>query len=360
MNANGVLGSGETGIAGVTVTLPGTNGLGQSITATTTTAAGGTYSFSTDSSGNALRPGTYQIAEASPSGYLQGSNTIGTVSGTADGALVTGNKIGSIALTSDQSGINYNFGWVKPVTIAGLAYLDANADGIYDSGDTPFASVTLTLSGTNNLGQSITATTTTAADGTYTFSTDSNGKQLAPGTYKIIETTPSGYVEVSANVGTVNGSTDGTKASAGQISAIALASGQSGINYDFGLSLPAAVSGNVYLDNNRDKVFDTGDTAFANLTVHLTGIDVTGASISLTATTDVNGYYIFSGLLAGTYSVTLVPPGGIYSPEVANVGTVNSTAVGVANTSNAEIDQVVLTTGQKGLNYDFGIKGPQE
>ena len=80
---------GEPGIAGVTLTLSGTNGLGQSITATTTTAANGTYSFSTDSNGNSLRPGTYQIAETQPSGYLPGATAVGTVNGTADGTLVS-------------------------------------------------------------------------------------------------------------------------------------------------------------------------------------------------------------------------------------------------------------------------------
>src|SRR5205823_452289 len=160
---------GDTGIAGVTVSLSGTNGLGQSITATTTTASDGTYSFSTDSNSNVMRPGTYQITETHPSGYLAGATSVGTVNGSTDGTVVSSGKVGSIGLTSGQGGINYNFGEVQSVTISGTVYHDDDGSGTFDSGESGFASVTLTLSGTNGLGQSITATTTTAADGTYSF-----------------------------------------------------------------------------------------------------------------------------------------------------------------------------------------------
>jgi hypothetical protein len=359
-NGNGVFDLGEAGIGGVTVTLSGTNGLGQSITATTTTAANGAYSFSTDSGGNALLPGTYQVAETQPGGYLAGATNVGTVNGTSDGTVVATGHIGSIALTSGQNGINYNFGQVQPITIAGTVYLDANGNGVMDTGDSGFPNVTLTLSGTNSIGQSITATTTSAANGTYSFSTDSNGNLLLPGTYQITETSPSGYVEVAANVGTVNGKLDGSEASPGSISSIAMASGQNGVSYNFGLSVPASVAGYVYLDNNRDGVFNSGDSGLSNITVTLTGTDVLGHSVNLTTTTDATGYYIFTGLSAGTYSIVVTPPGGAYNPEVVNVGTVNNTSDGAANSNLVEIDQVQLSWGNSGVNYNFGLTPPLE
>jgi hypothetical protein len=359
-NDNGVLDSGEPGIAGVTITLSGTNNLGQSISATTTTASDGTYNFILDSHGNLLRPGTYQVTETAPGGYLAGATNVGTVNGTVDGSVVTSGQIGSIALTSGQSGVNYNFGEVQPVTIAGTVYLDNNGNGVMDAGDTPFANVTLTLSGTNGMGQSITATTTTAANGTYSFSTDSNGNLLMPGTYQITETKPAGYVEDAANVGTVNGTLDGTEASPGKISSIAMASGQNGINYNFGLNLPATVAGTVYIDNNRDGVFDSGDGGLSNITVTLTGTDFFGNSVSLTTTTDVNGNYSFTGLSKGTYSITVTAPGGNYTPEVVNVGTVNGATDGTPNANVVEIDQVQLTWGNAGINYNFGFSPPLE
>jgi hypothetical protein len=357
-NANGILDAGDTGIAGVTITLTGTTTGGQSVSVTTTTAADGTYSFITDSDGVPLWGGTYQLAETQPSGYLQGVNTVGTVNGTTDGTLVPVDKIGSIVTTAGQNGINYNFGEVLPVTITGgTVYLDTNTNGALDAGESGVQNVTLTLTGTNNLGQAVTVTTTTDAQGAYSFTVDSNGNSLAPGTYQITETTPAGYVQVAANVGTVNGTVNGTQASSGEISTITLNSGQNGINDNFGLSIPVAVTGYVYLDFNRNGVRDSGDGAFANQTLNLVGTDALGRSVSLTAKTDVNGYYIFSNLLAGTYEVDLVPT--IYASDAANVGTVNGVTVGEANTDTFQaLSQILLNPGDTGLDYDFGVIRP--
>jgi len=57
---------GETGIANVTLTLTGTDDLGNAVNTTTTTAANGSYTFGT------LRPGTYTINETQPAGFLDG------------------------------------------------------------------------------------------------------------------------------------------------------------------------------------------------------------------------------------------------------------------------------------------------
>src|SRR5204862_511908 len=232
-NANNPKDAGEPGIGGVTLTLSGTNGLNQAITATVITAADGSYTFSTDSNNNVLRPGTYQIVETVPSGYLTGAAAVGTVNGTADGTASSATQISSIVVTSGQNGINYNFGDVKPVTIKGLVYDDTNGNNALNSGEPGIGGVTLTLSGTNGLNQAITATVITAADGTYTFSTDSNNNQLRPGTYQITETVPSGYLTGAAAARPATGPADGTVSSATQISSIVVTSGQNGINYNF-------------------------------------------------------------------------------------------------------------------------------
>ena len=57
--------------------------------------------------------------------------------------------------------------------IHGMAYIDANGNGFYDAGDTPLAGWVIQLSGT------VGAATTTAADGTYSFTA------LPVGTYTV-------------------------------------------------------------------------------------------------------------------------------------------------------------------------------
>src|SRR5207244_1051659 len=137
-------------IAGVTLTLTGTSDQGTSITATTTTSAGGSYSFATDNSGTGIRPGTYQIVETQPSGYLARAAKVGTVNGSPDGTLVSVTQIGAIVLAEGQSGINYYFGDIKPVTLSGSVYEDTNDNGVLNSGEPGIAGATLTLSGTND------------------------------------------------------------------------------------------------------------------------------------------------------------------------------------------------------------------
>jgi hypothetical protein len=353
VNSNGVYDTGDTGISGVTVTLSGTNIQGQTVTVTTTTAADGSYSFSTDGSGNVLVPGTYQVTETPPSGYLLGKDTVGTVNGTADGTLVSLTQIGTIVLGSGQSGINYNFGNVKAVTISGLVYEDKNIVGAFATGDPGIGGVTLTLSGTNNLGVSVNVTTTTASDGTYTFSTDSSGNKLAPGTYKVTVTQPNGYLPGSATAGTVNGTGDGTVLSRTAIGSVVLSDGQSGVNYDFGEVIPVGVSGYVYVDTNHDTVKDNGETGDGHADViQLTGTDMYGNSINLTTTTDALGYYSFTNLAPGTYTVTYLNTMPPYMFEYANVGTVSGVTIGQSPAANI-ISQITLISGAAGLNYDF-------
>src|SRR5207237_4996562 len=109
---------------------------------------------------------------------------VGTVKGAVDGTALSITSIGSIVLTEGQAGANYLFGDIKPVTVSGLVYLDVNGNGGLTAGEPGIAGVTLTLTGTNDQGHAITASTTTAANGTYSFSTDSGGNVLRPGTYQ--------------------------------------------------------------------------------------------------------------------------------------------------------------------------------
>ena len=62
-NFNGIKDDDEFGIAGVEITLQGTNDLGQTVFLTATTDANGFYSFTN------LRPGTYSLHETQPSNY---------------------------------------------------------------------------------------------------------------------------------------------------------------------------------------------------------------------------------------------------------------------------------------------------
>jgi hypothetical protein len=105
-NQNGVFDAGDSGIAGVTVTLTGTNSLNQTVNLTTRTDANGFYSFL------GLLPGTYTIVEIAPSVFqgnqlVPGTETLGTLGGTPFAPL---NDFGGIVLHAGGKGTGYNFG----------------------------------------------------------------------------------------------------------------------------------------------------------------------------------------------------------------------------------------------------------
>jgi uncharacterized delta-60 repeat protein len=98
-NADGDVNFGERGIGGTSIRLTGADDLGNPIDLSQPTDADGAYLFLN------LRPGTYQITETQPAGYLQGINAVGTAGGTvaaADQFL--------IPLGPNADGLNYNFG----------------------------------------------------------------------------------------------------------------------------------------------------------------------------------------------------------------------------------------------------------
>jgi hypothetical protein len=127
-----------------------------------------------------------------------------------------------------QAAFNYNYPGPPVSQLASLSgFFTGTTGGANESG------VLITLTGTTVSGQSVTLTTYTAADGSYSF------QGLQAGTYAVAETLPaavSNYVPTSSP-GTVNGSLDGT-GTGGLITSITLHAGDNGINYDFGDYLP--------------------------------------------------------------------------------------------------------------------------
>jgi subtilisin family serine protease/outer membrane biosynthesis protein TonB len=71
------------------------------------------------------------------------------------------------------------------------------------------------------------------------------------------------------------------------------------------------ITGNVYIDTNKNGVKDTGEANYNGATVNLTGVS-TG-----TTTTNTSGIYTFSNRTAGNYTVTLTIPSG-YSKTTTN------------------------------------------
>lgn len=216
-NNDGRRDSNERGIANVEIILTGTDFRGNYVERKGSTTSLGRFLFEN------LAPGSYAIYQVQPTGYLDGKQTVGALGGTVQANLFTGINVRPGSVATD-----YLFGELVPGSLSGYVYLDTNRNGTRDSGDRGLAGVTIILTGTNDLGQSIRLTTKTTANGSYVF------RDLRPGVYAIYEVQPSGYNEGNVTIGSLGGQKSGTNL----VTHIRLSSGQNGTNYNFGETEP--------------------------------------------------------------------------------------------------------------------------
>lgn len=209
---DGLRETGEPPIAGVTVKLTGTNALGQPVSLIRTTDADGFYSFL------GLMAGNYTLTEVQPSGYVDGLDSAGSLGGT-----VSDDVISAIALAAGQQGTHYNFGELKAGKLSGYVYLDKDNDASRESGESGISNVKITLTGTDDRGNSVSRVAYTDSKGYYVFD------NLRPGVYKIAESQPIKYADGQESLGSLGGTIGND-----MFLNIILMEGDWGVNYNFG------------------------------------------------------------------------------------------------------------------------------
>jgi uncharacterized repeat protein (TIGR01451 family) len=339
-NGNGARDSGETGIAGVTVTLSGATAGGQDvctlIACTVTTDAAGNYLIANVPGSSAAGYTLTEQAQGSVplAAYADGIDAAGQINGVVRGTA--GNDtISGIVLGAGELGINNAFG-ERAGSLAGSAYIDANDDGIRQPGETALPGVIVTLSGTTATGQDICAQraaldpalsciATTASDGGYRFD------DLPDGSYTLVESQPSAYADGRESAGTpagiINNASFGSSPAENRIANVTLGTGAAGTNYDFG-ERAITISGRVFKDPERDGNDAGGEPAIPGVTITLRQ----GGTVVATATTGPDGSYRFENLPAGSYTIEETQPAGYGS------STPDSRSVNVSAGANQSID----------------------
>ena len=179
----------------------------------------------------------------------------------------------------------------------------------------------------------------------------SNGGRAIPDTVTLQELLPGGYTSMTQIATGMNNSAGvfvstplGAPTSATTVNAITGGAGVPGILVVItNTPIPTASVGNfVWNDLDQDGVQDVGEPGIPGVTVML--------SSGATTVTDANGSYLFSGLAAGTYTVSLTPPAG-YTASPTGTGTPATDSNNGAGTS------VTLTTGLDDT-IDFGFYLP--
>jgi hypothetical protein len=227
--------------------------------------------------------------------------------------------------------------------ISGFVYNDANDNGVFDAGEKGIAGVTVTLTGLDFNNTAVSLTTVTLADGSFVFP---NLNPASEGGYKLTETPPAGFLDGQASV--PNGQT-GMVQSSHVIAFINLQFGFSLANYDFGQISPSSLGGFVFIDANKNGMFDPGESGFPNATVTLTGSDDHEQNVNLTVQTNAAGAYNFGNLRPGTYTITLTPPAGNFVRGANIQGTPGNGTVGANSFDNITL----VAPGVIGANNDF-------
>jgi SdrD B-like domain/RTX calcium-binding nonapeptide repeat (4 copies) len=281
----------DTGLGGVTINLyQGTSTSGP-LVASTTTAADGSYSF-----GN-LGPGTYFVQEVVQSGWTQTGGNAGYTIVASSGFGCTGN----------------NFDNFQKGQITGKKFKDLTGNS-FSADDTGLGGVTIKLyQGTSTSG-TLVASTTTAADGSYSFG------NLGPGTYFVQEVVQSGWTQTGGNAGYT----------------IVASSGFSCANNNFDNFQNGTIGGAKFLDLTGNGL-SADDTGLGGVTIQLyrdanndgqlTAAD--GGPVATTVTAAGTGAYSFGNVASGTYIVKEVvgsnyistaPTSGQYTVVVSACG----------------------------------------
>ncbi|MCA7120949.1 MAG: carboxypeptidase regulatory-like domain-containing protein [Acidibrevibacterium sp.] len=324
------------GVAGVTVELENTSG---TVLETTTTNSQGLYDFTN------LVAGTYEVQFVAPTGYdLTPQTSIANDLGSAPNQ--TTGITQAITLAPGQNITNIDAGLYQPASIGDNVFLDTAGTGIQSgvNAGPGVAGVTVDLENTSG---TVLETTTTNSQGLYDFT------NLTPGTYEVQFVTPSGYT-LSPQTSIANDLGSAPNQTTGITAPITLTSGENVTNIDAGLVPLGSIGDNVFLSPNASGI-QSGVNAgpgVAGVTVEL---ENTSGTVLETTTTNSQGLYDFTNLVAGTYEVQFVAPTGYdLTPQTSIANDLGS----APNQTTGITQAITLAPGQNITNIDAGLYQP--
>jgi len=356
-NGNGTQDAAEPGVSNITVTLYKETAPASGIYvvyATTVTDVNGFYLF------NNLPNNTNYKVSITPVAGTQLTSSAGTTpaNGSTDSDLDPVTRLSAVVsippagaqITGIDAGLILQP--TNKASIGDRVWYDNNRDGDQDAGEPGIAGVTVQLLDANS---NVLSTTTTDAFGNYIFT------NLNPGLYRINFGAVAGMQRTALNAmgGSIADITDSdADPTTGRTQGYTLNGGGKNMSVDAGYysTQPApnvgAVGDRVWIDNDGNGVQDAGEPSVAGVTVTL--YNNVGAVVA-TATTDINGNYLFPGLTAGNYTIGFsnLPAGYGFSGQ--NKGG-NTATDGDANPATGRTQPVTVTGGTTNITVDAGIR----
>ncbi|MEZ4707401.1 MAG: SdrD B-like domain-containing protein [Caldilineaceae bacterium] len=339
-DADGVQESGEPGIAGVRVEL--FNGDGTSTGLTTTTDANGFYEF-TD-----LVPGDYYVVFTPPANYqFSPQGAIANDELDSDADPITGHTEVT-TLVSGENDPTWDAGLFQDAAIGNYVWLDVDGDGIQEAGEEPIAGVKVTLYAVDADGnETQVGTTTTDENGFYGFT------GLTPGDYFVEFQNPDGLVVTPGDQGNDDALDSDVSTTTNRTPVTTLDSNEYDPTWDAGFTEPASIGNYVWDDGPKETangVRDEGERGVPDVIVIL--YDADGNEVART-TTDANGFYEFTDLTPGDYSILFILPEDYEAFTRQNAGDDDSDSDADQETGATPI--TTLDPGENDETWDGGL-----
>jgi len=324
LNGNGIQESGENGINGIMISLyPDNNSDGEaddinSPLGVTVSASGpdgnGQYGFN-------VAAGKYLLIANDLADYTITSSNQGNDS-TIDNDYNSNASTGTIEVEEGNTRNDIDLGLFRLGSLSGVAFNDANADGVQQNSEDGINNIIVNLYRDDNQDgvaddpNSPDATTSTASsndiDGSYEFI------NLFPGSFVIEFKSGIGFTSTQADVGNNDNVDSDVNPSTGFTSTINLQSGQIIDNVYAGYVPGTAVGDLIWNDEDGDGIKDESESGVNGITVRLFNSNDDLVSNTVTATnpnTDEAGYYKFTDLDPGSYYIEVVLTAGFVSSE---------------------------------------------
>ena len=330
LDRDGLQDEGESPVDHVLVTLLAADG--ETVVATTTTDENGYYAF-TD-----LDPGAdyivkfptqvtvdgvrYVLTQPAQGGEGDGGRDSNPASDTGLASVTTPLNGENSAAPGEADDPTIDAGYVPVlVSIGDYVWLDADADGIQDEGESPVPGVEVRLLSAD--GETVVATTTTDENGYYVFT------DLLNSTDYIVEFPTSVVIDGVTRGLTVPGAGDSSSAdsnaavSTGRAPVTTPPTGRNSAEpgeaddptIDAGYAVKVSAGDYVWIDSDRDGVQDPDEKPIAGVEVKLYDAD---GELVATTTTDDTGFFVFTDLTPSTqYTIefpTSVVIGGVAYP----------------------------------------------
>ncbi|MCK2236266.1 MULTISPECIES: SdrD B-like domain-containing protein [unclassified Crossiella] len=255
-----------------------------------------------------------------------------------------------------RENLTLDAGLIRPVNRLGdYVWVDANKNGVQDTGETPVPGVTAVLRPVSGAEQ----TTTTDAQGKYLFDDLPDGGYLVCFDVKKLPANVGDYTLTTANSGD-DGKDSDADPGTGCTPVVGLGTGKrENLTLDAGLVAPVNRLGDyVWVDTNRNGVQDQGEPPVPGITVKVSNRN----GETVTTKTNEQGKYLVEGLPNGLYQVcfdlkTLPAANAGYLPTKQDAGAED------AKDSDANADgctnPVELSVGKREvLTVDAGLREP--